>query len=143
GARVLVNYLSNRADADNVVAKVEHAGGQAVAYQADVRDFRQVTAMAEFALSQWGAIDVHVNSAGGAAHNLGGRDETILEQDIEMWDKVVTLNLKGTFLCIKAVAPHMIRQRSGHIINVSSGSGLRGNPAHSPYNAAKAAIFGL
>jgi len=60
-----------------------------------------------------------------------------------MWDKVVDLNLKGTFQCIKAIAPQMIKQKSGHIINVSSGTGLKGKAGSAPYAAAKAGVFGL
>lgn len=143
GAKVLVNYFSNKSDVDMVASKIKKNGGEAFIYQADVCNFGQFKAMGEFALEKWGTIDVLVNCAGGAAHNLGGHDQLIIDQDEAMWDKVINLNLKGTFLGIKAIAPHMIKQKNGHIINVSSGSGLRGNPKRSPYAAAKAGIFGL
>src|ERR1035437_7876413 len=67
GAKVLVNYYSNKNDAELVVSKIKNSGGEAIAYQADVCDFAQVKAMAEFALEKWHTIDVLVNCAGGAA----------------------------------------------------------------------------
>ena len=75
-------------------------------------------------LNRWGRIDVLVNNAGGKSRLFGGTEEPFWEMDEEMWDAVVDLNLKGTFLCTKAVAPQMIKQGEGHIINV--GSGQRG-----------------
>ena len=140
---MLVHYYSNKDDAEIVTSKIKKNGGEALIYQADIRNFGQVKAMGEFALEKWKAIDVLVNCAGGAAHNLGGVDKLIIDRDEEMWDKVIDVNLKGTFLGIKAIAPHMIKQKSGHIINVSSGTGLKGTSTNSPYAAAKAGIFGL
>lgn len=143
GAKVVVHYHSNEVDADSVVSKIKKNGGEALTYQADVCDFGQVKAMGEFTAERWKTIDVLVNCAGNDAKYLGGKEQLIVEMDEAMWDKVVSLNLKGTFLCIKAIAPHMIKQRSGHIINVSSGTGLRGKSGSAPYAAAKAGIFGL
>jgi 3-oxoacyl-[acyl-carrier protein] reductase len=143
GARVLVNYFSNKSDADDVVSKIRKSGGDAVAYQADVCDFEQVKAMVNFAAKKWGSVDVLVNSAGNDAKFLGGDDQLIVEMDEAMWHKVLNINLTGTFHCIKAVAPQMIKQKSGHIINVSSGTGLRGKTGSAPYAAAKAGVFGL
>ena len=138
GARVLVHYHSNKNDADMVASKIKQDGGEALVYQADVCDFGQVQAMAEFALARWNSIDVLVNCAGNDAKFLGGKDQLIIEMDEAMWDKVVNLNLKGTFQCIKAIAPQMIKQKGGHIINVSSGTGLKGKSGSAPYAAAKA-----
>lgn len=143
GAKVLVNYYSNKGDADNVVSKIRNNGGGAVAYQADICNFGQVKAMVEFAVKEWGSVDVLVNSAGNDAKFLGGDDQLIVDMDEVMWHKVVNLNLTGTFHCIKAVAPQMMKQRSGHIVNVSSGTGLRGKAGSAPYAAAKAGVFGL
>ena len=143
GARVIVHYHSNKNDAESVASKIRNNGGEALIYQADICNFGQVKAMAEFAVEKWGAIDVLVNSAGNDARFLGGKDQLIIDMDEAMWDKVVDLNLKGTFFCIKAIAPQMIKQKSGHIINVSSGSGLRGAAGSSPYAAAKAGVIGL
>ena len=143
GAKVLVHYHSGKNDADIVASKIKNNGGEALVYQADVCNFGQVKAMAEFALAKWNTLDVLVNCAGNDAKFLGGKDQLIIDLDEAMWDKVVNLNLKGTFLCIKAIAPYLIKQKSGHIINVSSGSGLRGASGCSPYAAAKAGVFGL
>jgi 3-oxoacyl-[acyl-carrier protein] reductase len=88
-------------------------------------------------------IDVLVNNAGGAARFLGTKGQLIIEMEEEVWQRVIDVNLKGTFICIKAVAPQMMRQMEGHIINVSSGSGLRGAKSFSAYSAAKAGVIGL
>ena len=143
GASVLVHYHSNRNDAEKVISKISNNGGVALAYQADVRDFGEVRAMSEFVLAKWNAIDVLVNCAGGAAHNLGGKNQLIVDLDEDMWDQVIDLNLKGPFLCMKAIAPQMIKQKSGHIINVGSGTGQKGRSGRSPYAAAKSGLLGL
>lgn len=143
GAKVLVNYQSSKKSADTVSAKVSENGGEAHVYQADVSNFCQVKAMGEFALEKWGRIDVLVNCAGGPAHKFGGHDQLIIDMDEMIWDKVISVNLKGTLLCIKAIAPHLIKQKDGHIINVSSGVAFAGRSGRSSYVAAKAAIFGL
>src|SRR5689334_4797151 len=101
GPKVLVNYLHNDNDADKVASRIRQSGGEALTGKVDVCNFREVKAMAELAFERWGSIDVGVNCAGGAAHNLGGTDEPIIDQDEAMWDKVIDINLKGTFLCLK------------------------------------------
>ena len=143
GAKVLVHYHSNKNDAESVASKIRKNGGEAEIFQADVCIYAQVKAMADFAVAKWGSIDVLVNSAGNDAKFLGGEDQLLIDLDEAMWDKVVDLNLKGTFFCIKAIAPQMIKQKSGHIINVSSGTGLKGKSGSGPYAAAKAGVFGL
>lgn len=143
GANVLVNYHSNKASADTVAARVRESGGKAQVYQADVSQFGEVKAMAKFAIEQWGRIDVLVNGAGGPAHKFGGHDQSIIDMDEAIWDKVISVNVKGAMLCIKAIAPHLIQQKDGHIINISSGVAFSGRSGRSPYVAAKAAVFGI
>lgn len=143
GAKVVVNYNVHLDDAEIVAKKINQSGGEAFVYQSDVCNFSQVQSMVEASLSRWGKIDVLVNSAGGGTTKFGRSDQLVTEMDERVWDNTVGVNLKGTFLCIKAVAPVMIKQGEGHIINVSSGTGLRGGKGRAAYAAAKAGIFGL
>ena len=143
GARVVVNYNVAVQDAEDVVKEINSGSGDAFTYRADVCNFREVKAMVEAVLSRWGRIDVLVNNAGGALRWLGSEGEPVWEMEEELWDTVVDINLKGTFLCTKAVAPQMIKQRDGHIINVSSGTGLRGRKGWSAYAAAKTGMIGF
>jgi len=143
GAGVVVNYILHLDDAQAVVERINEAGGTAFAHQADVCRLGQVQAMVEATVQKWGRVDVLVNSAGGGAGKFGLMDQSISEMDENVWDKVIELNLKGTFLCIKAVAPVMMKQKEGHIINVSSGTGIGGRNGRAAYASAKAGVFGL
>lgn len=142
GAKVVVNDIAYLDDAEGVAKKINESGGEAFVYEADVCNYEQVKAMVEATLDRWGRVDVLVNNAGGGRRWLG-QGQLVTEIEEMVWDKVVNVNLKGTFLCIKAVMPQMIKQREGHIINVSSGLGLRGAKGLSAYAAAKAGVFGL
>ncbi|MFC2002300.1 SDR family NAD(P)-dependent oxidoreductase, partial [Chloroflexota bacterium] len=103
----------------------------------------QVKAMVEATLDRWQRIDVLVNNAGGGPRFLGISGAPLTELAEESWDALMNANLKGTFICIKTIAPQMMKQKEGHIINVSSGAGLRGDKGMSAYAAAKAGIIGL
>ena len=88
-------------------------------------------------VAKWKRIDVIVNAAGGL---IGAALNLVHEMEEEIWDTVVDSNLKGTFLCIKAVLPQMMKQRDGHIINISSGLGISGVRGLANYAAAKAGV---
>ena len=137
GASVVVNYHANESSARAVVAAVEAAGARAAACQADVSTAADVDALVEFAVSTFGRIDILVNNAGIT------RDTLLLRMDEAAWDAVLDLNLKGTYLCSRAVLRGMVRQRSGRIVNVSSVSGIIGNPGQSNYAASKAGVLGF
>ena len=137
GARVVVNYHSNSAAADQVVAEICSTGGEAVAVQADVGQPAQAQALVDATQKVYGRVDVLVNNAGTT------RDTLIMRMSEEDWDVVIDTNLKGTFNCIKAVTRLMMRQRYGRIVNVSSVSGLSGNVGQANYAAAKAGLIGL
>ena len=142
GERVLVNYNKSAQEAERLVKEINSGTGEALSYQADIVDYAQVNKMMSDTVANWGRIDVLVNCAGGGFAIMKGR-RLLIDMDEEVWDHVVDLNLKGTFNCIKAVLPQMIKQRNGHIINVSSGVGLTGAGGQANYAAAKAGIFGL
>jgi 3-oxoacyl-[acyl-carrier protein] reductase len=129
---------------NKVAEEINKGPGQSFAYRADVREYEEVKAVVEETVGKWGRIDVLVNAAGGTLSMLARKDKKLLvDHTEEEWDLVVDVNLKGSFNCIKAVAPQMIKQKDGHIILVSSGTGLRPGPFMSSYAAAKAGIFGL
>lgn len=137
GAKVVVNYASSSQSADDVVAKIEEMGGEAIALQADVSQSEQVDALFKAVLGKWGRVDVLVNNAGIT------RDTLLMRMKQDDWQAVLNLNLTGVFLCIKAVTKTMLKQRSGRIINIASVSGLMGNPGQANYSAAKAGVIGL
>ncbi|MCD6386385.1 3-oxoacyl-[acyl-carrier-protein] reductase [Candidatus Sumerlaeota bacterium] len=104
---------------------------------ADVSDFTQCQKMVEKAIETFERIDILVNNAGIT------RDQLLLKMSDEEWDTVMAVNLKGAFNCCRAVVRHMIRQRSGRIINISSVVGISGNPGQVNYSASKAGLIGL
>ena len=137
GARVAVNYLSNTAAADKVVAALQAMGAEAFAIQADVGDGLQVEGLFKQVLDTWGRLDILVNNAGQT------RDGLVMRMQEDDWDFVIRTNLKSAFLCTRAAIRPMIRQRWGRIINMSSIIGVRGNGGQSNYAAAKAGLIGL
>jgi len=139
GARVAVVDL--RGDlADETAAEIRAVDGQAVGFTADVAQADQVRAMVEAVMTRFGGVDVLVNNAGGAFYSTRPSEE-FGEQE---WDHVLDVNLKGQWLCARAVIPQMKERRQGKIINVTSTTVARGYPAGlSPYTAAKAGVIGL
>jgi len=145
GARVVVNDAGvapdgtgqDQAPADQVVAEIVAAGGEAVASHDSVASMEGGSRIVDAALDAWGRIDVLFNNAGIL------RDGMFIKMTEADWDAVIAVHLKGAFACAKAAAPHMKRQRWGRIINASSSSGLIGNAAQANYGAAKSAIAGL
>ncbi len=145
GARIVVNDISRaQTAAEKLVGEINKGPGEAFAYQADVRSYEQMKAMLAETVRRWDRADTVVNAAGGNLAMLTKKEnKALLEQSEEEWDLVVDTNLKGSFNCIRAVAPQMIKQREGHIILISTGIGLRPRKLMSSYAAAKAGVFGL
>jgi len=136
GAKIAISART-RAPLDAAVAQLKQAAVEAVGVVADVAQSAQVTEMVRQANAAWGDLHILVNNAGigifGPAH----------EQSEDNWDKVIDTNLKGVFLCSKAVAPQMIRQKTGHIINISSLAGKNANAGGGVYYASKWGLQGL
>jgi NAD(P)-dependent dehydrogenase (short-subunit alcohol dehydrogenase family) len=130
GASVMVSDINGEA-AGNVVAEI---GDAAFANTCDVSDPNHVEAMVAAAIERFGRIDILVNNAGYA---WGG---PLAKIDVEEWDKVFATNVRGTFLCSKAVLGRMISQKSGVIVNTTSGTAMNPRPYISPYGASKAAV---
>jgi len=148
GADVVVNDLGPRPPGENgesglsaVVQEIEALGRRALGILADVADADQVDRMVRRVLRQFGQIDILVNNAGAPA----GPDRVpVVELQEEIWDLVQRVNVKGTFLCSRAVARAMIdRGQGGKIINMSSISGKRGRARYAAYAASKFAVRGF
>ena len=137
GAEVVVNYANSAAAADEVVAQISSAGGSAYALKANVSVEAEVDGLIKGVLERSGRLDVLVNNAGIT------RDGLLMRMKTEDWQSVIDLNLSGVFLCSRAVARPMLKQKSGRIINITSVVGLMGNAGQANYAAAKAGVIGL
>jgi 3-oxoacyl-[acyl-carrier protein] reductase len=140
----LVVADQNKASAEATASRVQALGRKALACQVDVSSWDQVRSMVDQVAAQFGRIDILVNNA-GISPKKDGRKIPVHEIEPEQWDVVMGVNLKGAFLCLKAVAPIMIRQRSGRIINMSSQAaklGVSGSAA-AHYAASKAGLSAL
>ena len=137
GAKVAVNYVANAAAADEVVQKIASCGGQAVAIQGDVAQADDAKRIVDETIAKFEALHILVNNAGLT------EDDLLLRMSEGAWDRVMSVNLRGAFLCTKAALRSMIRQRWGRIISVSSIAGLVGNPGQANYAAAKAGLIGF
>jgi meso-butanediol dehydrogenase/(S,S)-butanediol dehydrogenase/diacetyl reductase len=133
----IADLPATAAERNETIGQIAALGSEAIAVDVDVRDYAQVQAMVEAARAKWGRIDVLVNNAGVIAI---GAVVAFAEED---WDRVVDVNLKGTFLCSKAVGPHLMQQRSGRIINLSSIAGRHGRGGSSCYSATKFGVIGF
>ncbi len=137
GAEVVVNYSSSASAAEDVVQSIQGAGGKAYALQANVALEEDVDRLIKTVLERSGRLDVLVNNAGIT------RDGLMMRMKTNDWQSVIDLNLTGVFLCSRAVARPMLKQKSGRIINITSVVGLIGNPGQANYAAAKAGVIGL
>ncbi|MEA0554414.1 3-oxoacyl-[acyl-carrier-protein] reductase [Lysinibacillus irui] len=137
GAKVVVNYSGSQAKAEEVVGIIQENGGEAIAVQASVSKTEEVTALMDAAVKTFGSLDILVNNAGIT------RDNLLMRMKEDEWDDVLDTNLKGVFLCTKAVTRQMMKQRAGRIINISSIVGVAGNAGQANYVAAKAGVIGL
>ena len=137
GARVGVNYHASPAAATVVVDNINQAGGEAFLVGGDVSQEEKAQAVIKQVVEHFGSIDLLVNNAGI------NKDQLLIRMKPEDFDSVINVNLRGAFLCTKYAMTHMIRQRSGRVVNMSSVVGLSGNPGQANYAAAKAGLVGL
>lgn len=137
GAKVVINYAGNEAAAEEVKKLIVSAGGQAIIIKADVGNVEAVDAMVKETMDIFGKIDILVNNAGIT------RDNLLMRMKEEDWDAVMNINLKGVFVCTKAISRIMMKQRTGKIINMTSVVGLMGNAGQANYAAAKAGVIGF
>lgn len=137
GANVIVNVSRRIDEANEVVEEIRKMGRNAIAVKADVSIKEEAIMLAEKTVSTYGRIDILVNNAGIA------RPAMLHEMSEEDWDKVIAIDLKGTFNCIQAVVPYMMKQRYGKIINIASTAGLIGFTGNINYAAAKAGCIAI
>jgi 3-oxoacyl-[acyl-carrier protein] reductase len=136
GAKIVLQYYKNIANAERVVNNVKEIGGEAISYMADVRNREDVKRMCEKGVDRFGTIDILVNYAGVA------RDALLYKMTEEQWDEVIDVNLKGSFNCAQFASIPMVKQKYGRIINIASGA-IKGQPGQSNYSAAKSGLMGL
>ncbi|MGP7817544.1 3-oxoacyl-[acyl-carrier-protein] reductase [Niallia sp. 01092] len=137
GANIAVNFAGSVDRANEVVQEIKNLGREAIAIQCDVSNGDAVADMIKQTLDAFGAIDILVNNAGITKDNL------LMRMKESEWDDVINTNLKGVFLCTKAVTRPMMKQRKGRIINITSIVGVTGNPGQANYVAAKAGVIGF
>ena len=137
GAFVIVNYNGSKDAAEQTVAEIKAAGGDAVAYQCSVSDYEACGAMITALIKEYAHIDILVNNAGIT------RDGLLMKMSEEDFDAVINTNLKGCFNTIRHMSRYFLKQRAGKIINISSVSGILGNAGQANYSASKAGVIGL
>ncbi len=137
GAKVVINYNHNEQAAKEVLSHIQQVGGDGLLHQADISQFDQAQQLIKKGIEHFGKLDILVNNAGIT------RDTLIMMMSEEDWDIVQATNLKGTFNCSKAAIRHMMRQKFGRIINITSISGQMGNAGQCNYSASKAGQIGF
>jgi len=137
GFAVAVNFASNADKAEAVVTEIVTGAGSAMAVRADVGNTDAVTEMFASVKSELGDVTVLVNNAGITDDGL------VMRMSVEQWDIVMNTNLRSAFLCTKAALRSMLRAKAGIIVNISSVSGIAGNPGQANYAASKAGVIGF
>lgn len=134
GANVTINYSSSAEAAEEVVARIKQANGQAMACRADIASSDDVNAMVEQVLATYGKVDILINNAGLSL------DAPFLELSEDAWDQVIGVNLKGPFLVSQAVGRHMMAAKQGRIVNISATSAVQARAGNANYAASKAGL---
>ena len=137
GANIVLNYRSNDEEALKVKEELLSYGVDVFLYKCDISDFNAVEEMIKASKEKFGKVDIMINNAGIT------KDTLLLRMKEEDFDKVIEVNLKGVFNCLKAITPVMIRQKCGKIVNLSSVVGLVGNAGQVNYAASKAGVIGM
>lgn len=137
GVNIGITYVNNEVKAREVIDEIKSYGVKGIAIKADVSVEEDVLGMIKSIEEELGTIDILVNNAGVTKDNL------IIRMKEEDWDEVMSVNLKGTFLCTKAVSRMMMKKRHGKIINITSVVGIMGNIGQGNYSASKAGVIGF
>ena len=137
GYQVVVNYQHSQQAAQQLVSQLVNEGCLALAVQADVADEAQVQQMIEKVQQVYGGVDILINNAGIAQQQL------FTDITSEQWQRMFAVHVNGAFYCTQGVLPHMLRQKWGRIVNISSIWGLVGASCEVHYSAAKAALIGM
>ncbi len=137
GNMVVVNYSGNKQAADLVVDEIKENGGQAISYQCNIANEEEVKEMVDSIVKEYGHVDILVNNAGITKDNL------LMKMKKEEFDHVLDVNLKGAFYTMKAVSRPMLKAKKGCVVNITSYTGMHGNPGQMNYAAAKAGLIGM
>lgn len=137
GAFVVINYNGSKEKAEEVKAQIEAEGGEAGIFQCNVADYSACEAFFAQVIEKYGRVDILVNNAGIT------KDGLLMRMSEEDFSRVVDVNLKGTFNCIRHAARQMVKQRGGRIVNMASVVGVSGNAGQANYAASKAGVIGL
>ena len=136
GAKV-VCVSRSQSDVDDVAKRINNNGNTAIAFACDISNTEKFQDLVKSVVEKFGSVDILINNAGVT------RDSLIMRMSEDDWNLVININLKGAFNGTKAVTRHMMKQRSGRIINISSVVGLTGNAGQANYAASKAGLIGL
>ncbi len=137
GCRVIINYNKSAAAAEALVAEIAALGGNTVAVQADVSKSDDAKKIIDLAVERFGGLDILVNNAGIVADSL------MLRMTEDQFDKVIATDLKGVWNMCRQSLKYLLKSPAGRIVNISSVSGILGNPGQTNYSAAKAGVIGL
>lgn len=137
GYNVLINYNKSKKNAEELYNKLKSEGLSVETFKADVSKRDEVEAMFEYCLKEFGDLDILINNAGAAKGML------FTDVTDEDWDNLMNVNLKGVYLCTQTALKHMISEKKGKIINISSIWGIAGGSFEVHYSASKAGIIGL
>jgi 3-oxoacyl-[acyl-carrier protein] reductase len=137
GAKVVVNYIKDEKAATAAVEAIKKAGSEGLAVRANIGEADEVTRMVDAAVKAFGTIDILVNNAGML------NSSKLADMSVETWDEMIKVHLRGMFLCSRFVIPHMLKQKSGKIINMSGTFGVSGGAEFTHMSAAKAGMIGF
>ncbi|MCL1902880.1 MAG: 3-oxoacyl-[acyl-carrier-protein] reductase [Oscillospiraceae bacterium] len=137
GANIALIYAGNTAAAEETLSRLREYGVKAEAYRCDVSDWNETKTACETIIKEFGAVDILVNNAGII------KDQLLLRMNEDEFDSVIETNLKGAFNMTKHLSRSIMKSSSGRFINISSVSGITGNPGQANYSAAKAGMLGL
>ncbi len=137
GEMLALNYRASDAHLAEVVAETRAKGGDGLIFKADVSKPQEAADFIAAAEQEFGRVDVLINNA-GILHSVATHEATF-----EQWERTIAVNLTGTYCCLRAVLPGMLRRKAGRIINVSSELGLIGFPTYAAYSASKGGVIAL
>ena len=137
GAKLIVNYRGNEAQANEIVKEIKDAGGEAIALKADISKENEAKELINQAIEQYERLDILVNNAGIT------KDGLLIRMSEADFDQVINVNLKGSFYCLKHHSLVMLKQRAGKIINIASIVGIMGNIGQINYATSKAGVIGM
>lgn len=137
GANLVINYRSSEEEAKSLENELKELGVEVLVVKADISNFNDANNLILMAKERFGSVDILVNNAGIT------KDGLVMRMKEEDFDRVIEVNLKGVFNCIRAVTPIMVRQKFGKVINMASVVGITGNAGQLNYCAAKAGVIGM